>query len=68
MVQIIYSHYYVTYKLLPFYEKEIKKKLFLKSDHIKLADYDKSELINDSVRAKNASVNLLAQSQILCDG
>ncbi len=58
MVQIIYSHYYVTYKLLPFYEKEIKKKLFLKSDHIKLADYDKSELINDSVRAKNASVNL----------
>ncbi|MCM1183407.1 MAG: ABC transporter ATP-binding protein/permease [Roseburia sp.] len=58
IIQIYYYHYFVTYRSMPEFEKQIKKNLFGYAEGMRLSDFDKSEIVNGALRAKNASVNL----------
>lgn len=59
-----FRKYIITFNLLPQFEKEIKLHLFEIYSRFKVDDFDDAELNNESIRAKNASINLFRIAQI----
>ena len=58
LIQIYFSHYYITYRIMPHFEHRIKEELFERAEKMSMEDYDNAEMANVALRAKNASVNL----------
>ena len=60
-----YNHYYLTYNSLLRFEKRIKIVLFDICGKMKLHDYNDPEIVNATLRAKNASINILRVYQAI---
>ncbi len=60
-----YNHYYLTYHSLLRFEKKIKIRLFAVCARMGLSDYDDPQIENATLRAKNASVNILRVYQAI---
>lgn len=56
--QILFYHYYVVYKVMPNFERQVKLELFSYSDTMTIEEFQNAEFVNGSQRAKNASINL----------
>lgn len=54
-----FNHYYLTYISLLNFEKKIKIILFDICNRMKLSDYNVPQIENATIRAKNASINIL---------
>lgn len=59
-----FRKYVINFKLITQFEKEIKLHLFEIYSRFKIDDFDSAELNNESIRAKNASINLFRIAQI----
>lgn len=62
-----YNHYFLTYFILLKFEKKIKEEFFRMCLLMKLDDYNDAEFVNHSLRAKNASVNILRLYQAIVE-
>lgn len=54
-----YNHYYLTYTSLLRFEKRVKIILFDICNKMKLSDYNVPQMENATLRAKNASINIM---------
>lgn len=64
LIKNYFRKYIINFKLIPQFEKEIKLHLFEIYERFKIDDFDNAELNNESIRAKNASINLFRITQI----
>lgn len=56
--RIFFHNYYIVYKIMPNFERQVKLKLFGYTEVMTIEDFDDAEIANEAIRAKNASVNL----------
>lgn len=66
-IQDWYNHYFLTYFSLLKFEKKIKETFFKLCLRMKLDDYNDAGVVNHSLRAKNASVNILRLYQAMIE-
>lgn len=62
-----YHHYYLNYQSLLRFEKKIKIKFFSICSELNLEDYLSPEIVNETKRAQNASINIFRLYQIIVE-
>ncbi|MDE7028880.1 MAG: ABC transporter ATP-binding protein/permease [Lachnospiraceae bacterium] len=62
-----YNHYFLMYFSLLRFEKKVKEVFFRICLSMRLDDYNDAEFVNHSLRAKNASVNILRLYQAIVE-
>lgn len=62
-----YNHYYLNYNTLLKFEKQMKKNFFKACCRLNLEDYFKPEIVNETRRAQNASINIFRVCQIIVE-